>query len=62
MRRGIQGHYETVRMAGESVKSFIPASLPPFPALEITGDLQKKFDEAVFLLGKLDGISALCLT
>ncbi|MBQ7207265.1 MAG: Fic family protein [Lentisphaeria bacterium] len=56
MKRGLQGHYETVSTVGEEVKAFIPDPLPPFPALEITGDLQKKLDEAAFLLGKLDGV------
>ena len=56
MKRGRQGHYETVSTVGEKVKAFIPDPLPPFPALEITGDLQKKLDEAAFLLGKLDGV------
>ena len=56
MKRGLQGHYETVSTVGEAVKAFIPAPLPPFPALAITGDLQKKLDEAAYLLGKLDGV------
>ena len=55
MKRGLQGRYETVSTVGETVKAFIPNPLPPFPALEITGELQKKLDEAAFLLGKLDG-------
>ena len=55
MKRGLQGRYETVSTVGEAVKAFIPNSLPPFPALNITGDLQKKLGEAAFLLGKLDG-------
>ena len=56
MKRGRQGHYETVSTVGEKVKAFIPNPLPPFPALEITGDLQKKLDEAAYRLGKLDGV------
>ena len=55
MKRGLQGHYETVSTVGETVKAFIPEPLPPVPSLEITGDLQKKLNEAGFLLGKLDG-------
>ena len=55
MKRGLQGRYETVSTVGETVKAFIPNTLPPFPALEITEELQKKLDEAAFLLGKLDG-------
>ena len=41
MKRGLQGRYETVSTVGETVKAFIPNPLPPFPALDITGDLQK---------------------
>ena len=59
MKRGLQGHYETVSTVGETVKAFIPDSLPPSPALAIAGDLQKKLDEASYLLGKLDGAADL---
>ena len=59
MKRGLQGHYETVSTVGETVKAFIPDSLPPSPALVIAGDLQKKLDEASYLLGKLDGAADL---
>ena len=59
MKRGLQGHYETVSTVGESVKAFIPDSLPPSPALDIAGDLQKKLDKASYLLGKLDGAADL---
>ena len=59
MKRGLQGHYENVSTVGEPVKAFIPDSLPPSPALVIAGDLQKKLDEASYLLGKLDGAANL---
>ena len=59
MKRGLQGRYETVSTVEETVKAFIPNPLPPFPTLEITGDLQKKLNEAAFLLGKLDGAANL---
>ena len=59
MKRGLQGHYETVSTVGETVKAFIPDSLPPSPALEISGNLQKKLDEASYLLGKVDGAANL---
>ncbi len=55
MKRGLQGKYETISTVGEKVKAFIPNPLPPVPALEISVNLQKKLDEAAFLLGKLDG-------
>lgn len=59
MKRGLQGHYETVSTVGETVKAFIPDPLPPSPALVIAGDLQKKLEEASYLLGKLDGAANL---
>ena len=59
MKRGLQGHYEAVSTVGETVKAFIPDSLLPSPALVIAGDLQKKLDEASYLLGKLDGAANL---
>ena len=59
MKRGLQGHYEAVSTVGETVKAFIPDSLPPSPTLVIVGDLQKKLDEASYLLGKLDGAANL---
>ena len=59
MKRGLQGHHATVSMVGKTVKAFIPDSLPPSPALEMAGDLQKKRDEPSYLLGKLDGVANL---
>ena len=58
MKRGLQGRYETVSTVGEAVKAFIPNSLPPFPALNITGDLQKKHCPGDFPLSSsgCDGI------
>ena len=44
MKRGQQGRYEIVSTVSERVNAFIPNPLPPFPELEITGDLQKKLD------------------
>lgn len=59
MKRGLQGHYETVSTVGETVKAFIPDPLPQFSELKITGSLQNKLDRAVYLLGKLDGAADL---
>ena len=50
MKRGLQGQYETVSTIGERVKAFIPNPLPPFPVLDIMGDLQKKLDGSANLL------------
>lgn len=59
MKRGLQGTYQTVSTVGESVKAFVPNPLPPSPPLELTGELQKKLDEANYYLGKLDAASEL---
>lgn len=59
MKRGLQGHYETVSTVGESVKAFIPNPLPPVPPLDLSGGLQKKLDEASYALGKLDAAADL---
>ncbi|MFA5689284.1 MAG: Fic family protein [Kiritimatiellales bacterium] len=59
MNRMIQGHYVPVSTAGETVKSFIPAPLPPEPPIEWSADLRKKFDDALLALGRLDSVSLL---
>ena len=59
MKRGIQGHYDTISTVGETVKAFVPNPLPPTPPLELSGPLQKKLDEASHTLGKLDATAEL---
>lgn len=59
MKRGTQGHYDTVSTVGETVKAFVPNPLPPVPPLEFSGPLQKKLDEASYALGKLDASAEL---
>ncbi|MBN2641428.1 MAG: Fic family protein [Victivallales bacterium] len=59
MKRGIQGHYETVSTVGERVKAFIPSPLPPIPSLELSGVIQKKLDTAYHSLGRLDAAAEL---
>lgn len=59
MKRGIQGHYDTVSTVGETVKAFVPNPLPPTPPLELSGSLQKKLTEASHILGKLDATAEL---
>jgi Fic family protein len=36
-------------------RAFLPAPLPPKPAVSITGDLQRLLSEADLALGRLDG-------
>jgi len=57
MNRELQGQYVTISTVGEKVRAFIPAPLPPDPAIEWTSDLRSKFDRAHLALGRLDSIS-----
>ena len=59
MKRDLQGTYETVTTAGEAVRAFIPAPLPPRPPIDWTPELRGKFDRALLALGRLDGASAI---
>ncbi|MFO8237723.1 MAG: Fic/DOC family N-terminal domain-containing protein [Prochlorococcaceae cyanobacterium] len=56
MKRGGAGHYEITSTAGEEIRAFVPAALPPV-ALE--GALQALHDRALLACGRLDGVSAL---
>jgi Fic family protein len=59
MKRGSTGRYETTIVGGERVQAFVPAPLPPVPALVIDGSLQLLLEKAVLALGRLDGASKL---
>jgi Fic family protein len=59
MKRDIQGRQITISTVGEKVQAFVPAPLPPKPAIDWTPDLQNKFDQAHLALGRLDSISTL---
>lgn len=59
MQRGPTGHYLPISTVGETAKAFVPAPLPPVPALEIDGELGALLDSASTALGRLDGISLL---
>jgi len=59
MRRQATGHYEITSTAGEEVRAFVPAPLPPEPALSLTGPLQALHDRALLACGRLDGVSSL---
>jgi Fic family protein len=59
MERGETGRYETTRVAGESVRAFLPHPLPPKPPLVLDGALQQALESAVLAVGRLDGVSAL---
>ena len=59
MRRGETGNYEETSIGGERVRAFVPAPLPPTPALVLDGSLQQVLESAVLALGRLDGVTTL---
>jgi Fic family protein len=59
MKRGPTGHYLPISTLGESCRAFIPAPLPPAPALLMDDRLQNLAQQASLALGRLDGISSL---
>ena len=58
MNRGMTGHVEVSVSGGENVESFVPAPLPPVPAIEVAG-LETLLEEALLELGRLDGLGGL---
>lgn len=59
MKRTLQGHYVTVSTVGEQAEAFVPTPLPPQPPIDWSPALRGKFDEALLMLGRLDGVSTL---
>ena len=59
MNRPPPGRYVTVSTAGERFQAFVPAPLPPQPAVVWTSALRRRFDDALLALGRLDAITAL---
>ena len=59
MNRDLQGHYITTSTAGEKVRAFVPAPLPPEPPVAWSPELREKFDQALLALGRLDSVSVL---
>ncbi|HMZ27792.1 MAG TPA: Fic/DOC family N-terminal domain-containing protein, partial [Elusimicrobiota bacterium] len=53
------GRWRTVPIPGESYRAFIPAPLPPTPALNFDEGLQNLLERANHALGRLDGVTAL---
>ena len=51
------GTYLTTRVAGESVRAFMPPPLPPEPPLQLTPALQDLIEKANRGLGRLDGVA-----
>lgn len=49
----------TLSLGGETVRAFVPATLPPVPPLEIDGVLRDRLDAALLDLGRLDAVSTI---
>ncbi len=58
MQRGETGRYEITSVGGETVQAFVPARLPPEPALDLDV-LQGPLEKALLALGRVDGLSTL---
>lgn len=59
MTRDVPGRYLTVSTAGESVRAFVPAPLPPRPPIEWSHALRERFDAALVAVGRLDAVTDL---
>jgi Fic family protein len=59
MERGPTGHTTPTIAGGVACFAFVPAPLPPVPAVSLSGNLQARFDAALIALGRLDAISSL---
>ncbi|NLE44018.1 MAG: Fic family protein [Chloroflexi bacterium] len=59
MQRRETGRFEVTAAAGERVRAFVPAPLPPTPAIEITSQRQKLVENALLACGRLDAVSGL---
>ena len=59
MDRGAQGTWEVRTVAGETVRAFVPACLPPDPPLAWDVSLANRLARASVALGRLDGLSTL---
>jgi len=59
MKRPLQGRYVQVAAAGEAFRAFVPAPLPPVPAIDWKPALRARFDGALVALGRLDAVTDL---
>ncbi len=55
MKRSQTGRYLTSIAGSEEVRAFVPAALPPVPALELVGGVRNSLDQGLLALGRLDG-------
>ncbi len=59
MHRAAPGRYVKVTTAGEPFQAFVPAPLPPEPAVVWAPALRARFDAALVALGRLDAVTSL---
>jgi Fic family protein len=59
MHRPPPGQYVTFSTAGERVRAFVPAPLPPQLPIDWSAGLRRQFDAALVALGRLDAVTAL---
>ena len=59
MQRTHTGAYQSTVVAGEATRAFVPAPLPPEPAILLDGQLQRSLEAATLALGRLDAITSL---
>jgi Fic family protein len=59
MKRRPSGRYVETAAAGERVRAFVPAALPPRPAIRWPAPLRARFDSALVSLGRLDALTDL---
>jgi Fic family protein len=55
VKRSDAGRYVTSIAGSEEVRAFVPAPLPPVPALELIGAVRNSLDQGLLALGRLDG-------
>ncbi len=55
MKRSQTGRYVSSIAGSEEVRAFVPAPLPPVPALELIGGVRNSLDQGLLALGRLDG-------
>jgi Fic family protein len=59
MQRDATGRVEVTSTAGEAVRAFVPAPLPPDPPVQLDGPVQALHERALLACGRLDGVSSL---
>jgi Fic family protein len=55
VKRSQTGRYLTSIAGSAEVRAFVPAPLPPVPALELIGGVRNSLDQGLLALGRLDG-------